>query len=130
LAIVFLLCVVTIFWSGGAQPKFMRVPPLDFIWLHRWWVLGGAGVVAMVVHVIIQRRQACPACGMRGFTRVVWHGGDSDAANDPWYGVRHCRSCGIRQVECERGVERLPPERWEEAADRYARLQPAVRDEA
>jgi hypothetical protein len=121
LSIVFLLAVATIFWSSPGDPDFTRFPPLAFIWSHRWWFLSAAAVVAVVAHVLIQRRHTCPGCGQRGFTRVVWCGGDSDAANEPWYGVRYCRSCGIRQVECERGVERLPADQWEAAADRYAR---------
>jgi predicted RNA-binding Zn-ribbon protein involved in translation (DUF1610 family) len=98
-------------------------PPrgLGWIWSGRWWILAVAGVGAVVAHVLVQRRQSCPNCGKRGFTRVLWHGGDSDDPNDPWYGVRHCRACGIRQVECERGVEALAERRWHDAARRYAR---------
>jgi len=117
LSVVLVLCAVTFFIGGDVDPPW----GLGFIWSHRWWMLGATAVVAVVGHVLVERRRTCPACGERGFTRVVWHGGDSDSPNDPWYGVRYCRSCGIRQVECERGVEPLPERRWHDAARRYAR---------
>ena len=112
LSIIFLLAVATMFWSSVGDPDFTRFPSLAFLWSHRW--LSAAAVVAVVAHVLIQRRHACSGCGKRGFTRVVWCGADSDAANEPLYSMRYCRTYGIRQVDCDRGVERLPADRWDE----------------
>ena len=117
------LCVamLALWWSGSGSGDLPDIPGLDFIWPLRYWLLGLAAVAAVVAHVFVERVNTCPACGMHRFMQVVRHGGDSDNDNDPWYRVRHCRACGIREVECDRGVQRLQPEGWHYAAACYAR---------
>jgi len=85
-------------------------------------VLTTAKIAAMVVSALVNRRRVCPDCGRRGFRRLASHHGDDD--DTPAYVIRECKSCGMLQVECDRGVERLPRAGWLRAAKEYARNAP------
>jgi predicted nucleic acid-binding Zn-ribbon protein len=74
-------------------------------------------IVAHIGSVMVEMRRRCPDCGRRGFRRLASHHGDDD--DTPAYVIRECKSCGMLQVECDRGVERLP-----RAAKEYARNAP------
>jgi hypothetical protein len=117
-------CIVAwIMWSDG-RLKMPDVPGSRFIGAHRWWLLAAASIVVIVVRVTVEQRRKCPACGKRGFTRVLsanWWVEQRYRETMPRYWVRYCESCGIREVYCERGVARLPDQDWEAVADRYAR---------
>lgn len=98
-----------------------------FVLNHRWGVFAAGAAFAIVVYALIESRRRCPACGTRGFTRVMYHGPGDDRAAEPAYGVRHCRACGIRQVECARGTRVLGSEQWQSEAALFAgRLPPMM----
>src|SRR5687768_2279189 len=90
--------------------------------LKQFILIVSAFIAAGLAKVIVEMRRRCPDCGRRGFRRLVMHHGDYD--DTPGYVVRECKSCGMKQVACDRGVERLPAVGYERAARDYARTAP------
>ena len=92
---------------------------------HRWPIFATAAPLLVIAVILRWRTWDCPACGKHEFARVYSYGAGEDSQ---WHSfeVRHCRSCGIREVECDRGVRRLPERRWKSAAERYAIVRPVL----
>ena len=90
-------------------------------WEWQRWPVFTAALVLMVVNFILRMRAwKCPACGQRTFRHVYSYSAGEDSEWNS-FEVRHCDACGLRRVECERGLRRLPELHWEAAAKRYAK---------
>ena len=103
-----------------AKGLFVGVVVLIFTGGERWGLAGIWAVVVTLGLFIYERRKVCPACGRRGFSRVIYRTSTDDGDNSPGYEVRQCDSCGARCVECGRGLLLLP-DAWRAAARRFAR---------
>ena len=116
--LLILLGLVAFVLMGRGLERLGRFPGYDLLLEYRWWLLAGWGVFVLIVHRLLERRVACPACGTRPFSRVYSAGGSDEP--EMMFHVRYCRSCVLRQVRCHRGAQRLPREGWERAAKQYA----------
>ena len=94
--------------------------------LREFILTGAAFIAAMIASTVssalLNRRRVCPDCGRQGFRRLVSHHGDYDST--PRYVVRECKSCGMIEVECHRGVKQLPRVAWRRLAEDYVLNKP------
>lgn len=92
-----------------------------FITWHRWELFAVAAGLAVLLVIVRGLRRNCPACGRRRFVRIYGYtAGEDSPLNVTSFGVWQCEACLVREVECQRGVRRLPDQNWHEAARRYA----------
>ena len=72
-------CLVVVgMWSTGRLD--LAFPGTDFVKSHRWSIFAAGSVLAVIIFVIVERRRACPDCGMRPFARVP--GADGSTWNE------------------------------------------------
>ena len=106
--------------QSAAKGLFVGAVALAFVGWNRWWIAGTWTIFITVALLLYERRKACPACGRRGFTRVIFRTSTDDPVDLPGYEVRQCDSCGRHHVQCPHGVALLP-DNWRRAALRFAR---------